>query len=403
MMMRPTTFVTGLSLSLALMMRAPYAQAEYRLAAGDIVDVSVYGRAELTRRAPVDVDGRISLPLLGGVAVAGLTVEDAQAVITERLGTRDFVRGASVLVTVSEYRPVYIKGDVVAPKAYPYLPGLTVRQAIASAGGFGSSARGATGSSARLEYYAEYQTIQLDSVALASRIERMKAELDGKTMPRSTAESTGDKTAQAVARLERLQFESRRDLLSAKLASLRTLTSLTDEQLVALEQQRKQSQDSVTLQAEEVEKARGMLGRGLTTSNRLTDEQRALALLKTQLLGNIAQSAETRRLRADLDHKASETVEQRRSELLTGLQDGAVMLEKLRARGDVLARKIAEGAAVESDPRDSHETTSIVVYRRSEDGQGLIDATEDTQLWPGDVIEVKLHLSSISKSLSLTE
>src|SRR5262249_38734677 len=41
-----------------------------------------------------------------------------------------------ILVSIAEYRPVYVNGDVAKPGPQPYRPGLTVRQAIASAGGF---------------------------------------------------------------------------------------------------------------------------------------------------------------------------------------------------------------------------------------------------------------------------
>ena len=38
-------------------------------------------------------------------------------------------------VSVVEYRPVYIGGEVKAPGGYPYKPGLTMDRAIALAGG----------------------------------------------------------------------------------------------------------------------------------------------------------------------------------------------------------------------------------------------------------------------------
>jgi len=44
---------------------------EYRLALGDVVEISVIGAPDLRRRATVDPDGRFSLPLLGRMNAAG--------------------------------------------------------------------------------------------------------------------------------------------------------------------------------------------------------------------------------------------------------------------------------------------------------------------------------------------
>jgi len=48
----------------------------------------------------------------------------------------DYLVDPSVNVSVVEYRPFYINGEVKTPGGYPYQPGLTLRKAVALAGGF---------------------------------------------------------------------------------------------------------------------------------------------------------------------------------------------------------------------------------------------------------------------------
>lgn len=112
------------------------ADPNYIIGAQDLLDVSVWKEAELTRTVPVRPDGKISLPLLNDVQAAGLTPQQLAAEITTNL--KKFVTNPQVTVIVSQINSqrVYILGEAVRPGAYPLLPGMTVLQALSSAGGF---------------------------------------------------------------------------------------------------------------------------------------------------------------------------------------------------------------------------------------------------------------------------
>jgi polysaccharide biosynthesis/export protein len=122
---------------------------EYRLASGDVVEISVIGPPDLAHRAAVDADGRVSLPLLGRLNAAGLTLSQLQSSIRELLPTKVFRRRTDdgreypvlltadeVTLSVAEYRPVYVNGDVAKPGQQTFRAGLTERQALALAGGY---------------------------------------------------------------------------------------------------------------------------------------------------------------------------------------------------------------------------------------------------------------------------
>lgn len=108
----------------------------YVIGPQDVLDIDVWKEPELTRTVPVRPDGKISLPLLNDVQAAGLTPAQLAEQITDSL--RKFVTDPQVTVIVTEINSqrVYILGEVLRAGAYPLLPGMTVLQALSSAGGF---------------------------------------------------------------------------------------------------------------------------------------------------------------------------------------------------------------------------------------------------------------------------
>ncbi|MYM36157.1 polysaccharide export protein [Duganella sp. FT94W] len=115
---------------------ASTAYSSYRLGAGDVLNIVVFGEDDLSKEKIKLTDaGTLSYPVLGELRVLGLTVGELERVITDGLRGRYLVN-PRVSVQVAEYRPFYINGMVEKPGGYPYQPGLTVRKAGSIAGGF---------------------------------------------------------------------------------------------------------------------------------------------------------------------------------------------------------------------------------------------------------------------------
>lgn len=108
---------------------------EYHLGSGDKVRVITYGEPELTGEFLVAGDGKVSMPLVGDVKAAGLTVPQFQAAVEHAL-KQGYLKDPHVSVEVLTYRPFYILGEVKNPGTYAYTNGLTVVNAVATAGGF---------------------------------------------------------------------------------------------------------------------------------------------------------------------------------------------------------------------------------------------------------------------------
>ena len=113
--------------------------SSYTLNTGDHVQVTVFEEPDLSVSAVLDDTGAISYPLLGELKVSGLTARQLETRITEGLRGR-FLINPRVNVSMLEYRPFFVRGEVSSPGGYPFKPGLTVEKAVSLAGGFTSRA-----------------------------------------------------------------------------------------------------------------------------------------------------------------------------------------------------------------------------------------------------------------------
>jgi polysaccharide biosynthesis/export protein len=114
------------------------ANGQYRLAAGDMIRISVYQSADLTLETRLTEAGTISYPLLGSVALAGLTVSEAEKRIADGLRSGNFVKQPQVSIAVQQVRgnQVSVLGQVGRPGRYPLETGnVQLTDMIATAGG----------------------------------------------------------------------------------------------------------------------------------------------------------------------------------------------------------------------------------------------------------------------------
>ena len=117
------------------------APSDYRLTTDDQIAIEVYGEDELRSVVRLNADGAVSLPLLGSVHLAGLTLNQAAARLTELYG-KDYLLNPKVNVMLIGYakRRFAVLGQVNRPGSYE-MPegspgGIDVLEAIAIAGGY---------------------------------------------------------------------------------------------------------------------------------------------------------------------------------------------------------------------------------------------------------------------------
>jgi len=110
--------------------------ADYKIGPQDVIRIDVWKEPDISRTIPVRPDGKVSLPLLNDVQAAGLTAMQLASSLRDSLSK--YLTNPQVTVTVTEInsRRVYLTGEVARAGALPLLPGMTVLQALSSAGGF---------------------------------------------------------------------------------------------------------------------------------------------------------------------------------------------------------------------------------------------------------------------------
>ncbi len=114
----------------------PAPEAEYRIAPGDVITVRVWNQDSMSSpRARVRDDGKISVPFLQDVEVAGTTPTELAQRLQVKLKT--YVVNPVVTVTVDEVRPlrVSVVGEVTHPGQFELEHGAGVLAALAAAGG----------------------------------------------------------------------------------------------------------------------------------------------------------------------------------------------------------------------------------------------------------------------------
>ena len=117
----------------------PVCAVDYLLGPGDKIKISVYDEPDLTVEKTIDRTGVISFPFIEDVKVSQVTTNEVEKKIREGL-LGDYLVDPQVTVTVVQYRPFFIHGQVVRPGGYAYQDDLRLDKAIALAGGLASRA-----------------------------------------------------------------------------------------------------------------------------------------------------------------------------------------------------------------------------------------------------------------------
>jgi polysaccharide export outer membrane protein len=112
------------------------ADPTYVIGPEDMLDINVWKEPDVSRVVPVRPDGQISLPLINDVQAAGLSPQQLAGSVTEKLRKYLNEPQVTVIVTAINSQRIFVVGEVLRAGAFPMLPGMTILQALSSAGGF---------------------------------------------------------------------------------------------------------------------------------------------------------------------------------------------------------------------------------------------------------------------------
>ena len=121
---------------------SPAGTPQLRIGPGDELDVSVYGVPDLSQHVRVENTGDIFLALIDRIHVAGLSSDQAQAVIERRLSSGGFINNPHVTVFVKEYTSdgIVVQGQVNKPGVYPAFGHRRLSDLLLQAGGITQTA-----------------------------------------------------------------------------------------------------------------------------------------------------------------------------------------------------------------------------------------------------------------------
>lgn len=398
---------------LALLSTLPVAVAAdpssaYRISPGDTVEIGITSIPDRTQRAVVQIDGTIALPEAGTVSVGGLTPPELQNRMQAILPTKIFhirmpdgreqmavVRPSDVTAVIAEYRPVYVTGDVLTPGQQAYRPLMTVRQAIAVAGGFSllrarANQPGADPTDLRRDYemiWGEYTRDYLHSA-------RLRAELDKQEsfdMQPPQGSPLSPSLAAGIAKAEA-------EALKLSLGNFRQEQSFVEKgakdaaaQIEALMKRAQDESDGVKADEEDLEQVTKLFKAGNLTNNRLADVRRAVLLSSSRALETSVELMRTRRQQDDFARQLERNENQRRIALLNELRDAEVRLADIGTRLRAASQKLQPLGATAAPLSIAGETVRAqMTIVRNVDGQWRKQVSgEDAEVAPGDTIEVR--------------
>lgn len=116
---------------------SPETPVSLKIAPGDLLHISVFDVPEMTQEVRVGAGGKAELALIGNIALAGLTADEAEEVIARELRDRKLLLRPQVNVLVKEFasQGVSVMGEVQHPGVYQVLGPRTLLDLISMAGG----------------------------------------------------------------------------------------------------------------------------------------------------------------------------------------------------------------------------------------------------------------------------
>jgi len=385
------------------------AKAEYRIQAGDTLEIAVAGMPDWRQRVEVQLDGSISYPLLGTLVVAGLSPLEVRTKIQGILPKKVFrqstpdgrervvvLEADQITANVVEYRPIYVNGDVSKPGVQAYHPLMTVRQAVALCGGYEIMRfRMNNPFLESADFRSEYESLWADFAKEQVHIWRIRTELgEGDHLDQKVLQDIplSSSTISQIKRLEAEQLKSRQEDYQREKEFIRRGINQAEEHIGVLSESLKTQEEGIQADMQDFRRITDLFGKGAVAITRITEARRALLWSSTLKLQTTSQWMSQKKQREEVSRHLQRLDDQRRMDLLRELQDAGVRLSQTSARLQGVAEKLQYTALVRSQlVRGSGGKPQIAIIRKGENGREHLAAEEDFELQPGDVVEVALR------------
>ena len=409
MAFRNRTLLVALGMLCAIdMAAAADARVAYKLSPGDIVEIGISSIPQRTQRAVIQMDGTIALPDVGMVPVGGLTPAELQARMETILPTKIFhqrlpdgreqmivIKPGDVTAIVAEYRPIYVTGDVLTPGQQTYRPLMTVRQAVAVSGGISLlRSRANQVGPDQVDLQRDYESLWGEYTRDYLHSARLRAELQNQATfdtqppqgsPLSAAFSS------AIAKAEAKGLKIALDNFQQEQGYVEQGAKDAAAQIEVLTKREQVESDGVKADEEDLARVTKLFQAGNLTSNRLADVRRSVLLSSNGVLQTSVELMRARRQQEDYIRQRERNENLRKIGLLNELKDTDVRVADTRARLHAVTQKLQPSGASAIPLPVAGETIGahITIVRKVGEEWREQPAEEDTEVTPGDTIEVR--------------
>ncbi len=366
----------------------------YRISAGDVLQITVYGDANLSGDYAVGTDGTIAYPLLGSVSIAGQSPAEIARTLDSAL--LEHVQGISVAVSVKQYAPVFIIGDVKTSGRFDYRPGMIALELFALGGGLREPNDPVdTAGTQLVAARAEYADTMLELFAGEVRKARLEAELNDKMFEYAVPATTPPEEVaerQKVIDTEKQVFELRLQALLREEASLQTQRQNYNEEVKTLEESAKLRDGELDLLQESLAATMKLVERGLTSQATLREAQRQMSSMRRDVLEFGSYLARAKQNENAILQKLETLRDQRRNDAAQELRDLAIRVPKLQKQQAYILQRMAEISAaaqrVETREQALKITFTVVRIRNGQYSETAI--SEHDPIMTGDILKVGL-------------
>ncbi|WP_047464317.1 polysaccharide biosynthesis/export family protein [Rhizobium rhizogenes] len=357
--------------------------------------------APLTGEFVISTAGNLSMPIIGTVPAAGMTLEQVSESIGERLKTQvGMQKRPNASVEVAEYRPFFLTGLVTRPGKYSYSPGLTVVQALSMAGGiFGLIDPNLVGLQRdALVARGDLRTLEVERLSLLARQARLDAVTQAQpsiAFPPELMTRAGDATVDRMMREEQDLFDTRQRSLSTEIDALNQAKLLATNQIEALNSKAVSLAKQIELANKDVGTVSKLISQGLTVSSRELGANQNLAQLQSQNLDVALANLKARQDIAKADGDIADASNRYRVQALTEATEVRDRLASNRektttTRGLLENIQARAPAAAASMAADDGQRTLVTTIDRIVDGTlRTIVVGDNDPVVPGDVIRVE--------------
>jgi exopolysaccharide production protein ExoF len=343
----------------------------------------------------ISPDGTLALPFVGQVSAVGKNTSQVRQAVLDGLAKVFPVLGSrDVTISVTQYAPFYVIGDVRVAGPYAFVPGLTVLQAIGVAGGFRVQAEtlGAANKDA-ITAAGQVGVLTARRAQLLAQQARLEAEEQKLHELSLSNDLAGLGVTQSMIDQQGKILVADNSQLQAQVQHSQEAADLLDSEIKALTAQSVSLKKLMDARQADLDRIEGLVDQGIVVASRSATLEQVISDLTIRLIELDSEVFEATEKKAEALQGIQNAQNSYLSTIATAMQSTSAEIAEVGANlqmNQALLDSASATAAVSVDGQPS-ASVEYAISRRTGDGYQQIPANEGTVLQPADVLRVVLH------------